>query len=140
MGLELDGDDPGPMQRLLADIFEFEVAIEGRQIQCHAYPFALKSSFFRNAFSEKKNPNGEDRSKLQIPLILPGGSQTFELIRNFCYDSRVHITKEKVLNLLSASISLGFTEVIAPHILGLVTILVKVLNLLSFPQSHNLLP
>ena len=110
-GFESEHDDGGlgPLQRLLADIYEFEVVIEDRQFQCHSYPFALKSSFFKKFFSKA---GSEKKRKHQITLDLPGGYQTFELIRNFCYDSRVHITKTNFLNLFSASNRLGFTEVI----------------------------
>jgi hypothetical protein len=125
---ELVDTDPGPLGRLLANVYEFVVIIEELRFACHPYPFILKSSYFKNSIEDFKNSNSkvagseqkafsrQERLIPEIPLVLPGGSQTFELIRNFCYDSKVRITKESVLNLLTASNLLGFTEVLSLHI------------------------
>lgn len=132
---ELVGSDPGPLGRLLANVYEFVVIIEELRFECHPYPFILKSSYFKNSIEDFKNSiediknsnykvagskhkafSRQERVIPKIPLVLPGGSQTFELIRNFCYDFKVRITEENVLNLLTASNLLGFAEVLGLYI------------------------
>ncbi|KAG0631471.1 hypothetical protein M758_1G255700 [Ceratodon purpureus] len=127
LGSELVVAGPGPLLRLLVDIHEVVVRIEHFQFICSAYPFVHKSSSFRNAIQEFKKSNfnvtiredntippRQERPLPTIELVIPGGIQTFEYLRWFCYDSSLPITKENVLNLLGASSILGFTEDVAP--------------------------
>lgn len=121
LGLELVDAGPGYIQRLLADIYQFEVSIKDVLFECHSFPFARNSYFrasiesFKTSVASPTECNAglpKERPVLRINLSeLPGGSQAFALIGNFCYESNIKITKANVLDLLSASKFLGFTEV-----------------------------
>lgn len=111
---------PWNIETLLGGIYQFEVSIKDHHFECHSFPFALKSSYFKASIAAFKTSLLENARShhpiLRINLSeLPGGSQTFELIKGFCYESRIKITKQNVLNLLSASKFLGFNEDVAPE-------------------------
>lgn len=82
------------------ELSDIRVVINENEHHLHKFPLFIKSNFFKQ-LAEGISANADD-NKVELEDF-PGGSETFNLVADFCYNKRIDITLNNVVRLRCAS-------------------------------------
>ena len=82
------------------ELSDIKVIVDGVEFNLHKFPLFVRSNYFKNL----NLSNSNDKSVSQVTLEnFPGGSRTFALIADYCYNKEINVDINNVVNVKCAA-------------------------------------
>ena len=89
--------------RETGELSDIVVQVGDKDFLLHKFPLYIKSGFFKSL------AKGDEGNRIELNDF-PGGPDVFEVVANYCYNMRTHITKDNVCALRCAAEYLQMTS------------------------------
>ncbi|CAF0787153.1 unnamed protein product [Brachionus calyciflorus] len=93
--------------RISGELSDITVVVDNEEFHLHKFPLFVRSNYFKNLTS-LQNDSSKNKSRVVLENF-PGGSRTFEIIADYCYNKDVDVNLNNVVSVKCAAEYLEMT-------------------------------